>query len=316
MTTIPDVLESAEYVVRRARLVRIDEGRARAWAATRGASGFPAPEHPAELTFGGDCDASAHVCLLMDCLNFCFWGDEPWSVEYRGKTWTRTYAMFASVLRAIEHDETWLSAQQWASADEAEVGALFRGTGQIPLRAERRAVLNETGRVLAERFGGRFESIAEQAGRDARALACLLAESFPSFRDVATYDGQPVAFLKRAQLCAADVDRLWRRCGAGGLDGMEKLTAFADYRLPQYLRHVGILVLDPQLTDRIERRDELAAGSAEEVELRAATVWASELIRQALGGAVPVWKIDFLLWKHSHDPEVTSAHHRTRTVYY
>jgi hypothetical protein len=316
VTSIPDVLETAAYVARRAQSVRVDEGAAKAWAAARGPGDFPTPEHPAELAFDGDRDASAHVCLLLTSLNFCFWGERPWSVEYRGRTWTRTYAMFAAVLKAVERDPTWVTPRRWATADEAAVAEMFRGEGQIPMLAERRAVLNETGHVLEQDFGGSFEQAVAQAWHDARALAYLLAEHFPSFRDVAIYDGEPVAFLKRAQLCAADLHRIWKRNGGDGLQGLDRLTAFADYRLPQYLRHVGIIEFVPALAARIQRHEEIPAGSREEVELRAATIWATELIRQGLNGAVPAWKIDFVLWKRSHDPDVTIEHHRTRTVYY
>jgi hypothetical protein len=316
VTSIPDVLESAEHVVGRAQSARVDEGAAKAWATGRGPADFPTPEHPAELAFDGDREASARVCLLLTSLNFCFWGERPWSVEYRGRTWTRTYAMFAGVLRAIKQDPAWLTARRWARADEAAVGDVFRGVGQIPLLAERRAVLNETGQVLEEQFGGRLQRAVDQADSDAPSLAYLLAEFFPSFRDVADYGGRPVAFLKRAQLCAADLHRMWQRGGGDGLQGLDRLTAFADYRLPQYLRHVGILELAPELAARIQRHEEIPAGSREEIELRAATIWATEIIRREMNGAVPAWRIDFVLWKRSHDPDVTIEHHRTRTVFY
>lgn len=314
--SIPDVLETAAYVAERAQAVRIDAQAARAWAAARQPADFPVPEHPPELAFAGDREASANVCLLLTSLNFCFWADRPWSVEYRGRTWTRTYAVFAAVLKAIERDAAWLTAQRWAMADDALVADLFRGAGQIPMLAERRAVINETGRIAEEQFDGRFVRAVEQAGHDARNLAYLLAERFPSFRDEAEYDGQPVAFLKRAQLCAADLHRIWQCRGGEGLRGVDELTAFADYRLPQYLRHIGVLEIAPDLAARIQRCEEIPAGAREEIEIRAATIWAVEIIRRELNGAVPAWKIDFVLWKHSHDPDVRIEHHRTRTVFY
>jgi hypothetical protein len=133
---------------------------------------------------------------------------------------------------------------------------------------------------------------------------------------VAAYQGREIALLKRAQICATDLHCVWEQHGDPGLVGMDELTVFADYRLPQYLRHVGIIELQPELAARIERRAELVAGALEEIELRAATIWAGEIIRRTLGGAVPAWKIDFLLWQRSHDPDVRVEHHRTRTVLY
>jgi hypothetical protein len=61
---------------------------------------------------------------------------------------------------------------------------------------------------------------------------------------------------------------------------MDRLTTFADYRVPQILRHKGILEYAPTLADRVNRQFELARGSFEEVSIRAATVVAvEELVR-------------------------------------
>lgn len=303
-------------MAQRAAFVRINEEAARRWAVAQDAERFPYPATPPELEFEGDRAARANLCLLLSCLNFCFWSEQPWSIEFRGQTWTRTYAMYAGILRAVAKDAAWLSPRRWAEADEAAVADLFAGRGQIPLLDHRRAVMNETGRCLQERFGGQFAQVVERAGGQARRVAYLLAEHFPSFRDVALYQGRPVALLKRAQICAADLHLSWQRGGDPGLSGMEELTVFADYRLPQYLRHVGILELEPELAARIARRAELPPGSPEEVELRCATIWSAEILRRALGGGIPAWRLDYVLWERAHDPAVGVDHHRTRTVFY
>jgi len=316
MHDLPDVLESAEFVMRHASAVRIDQAARRRGAQAQEPAKLPQPATPAELQFTGTARATANVCLLVDCLNFCFWSPRPWSVAYRGRTWTRTYAMYAGVLRAIERDAAWLTAERWARADDGDVAGLFAGEGEVPLAAERRAVLNETGRCLAEQFGGEFAAAVTRVDGDARRLAYLLAESFPSFRDAATYRGRSVAFLKRAQICAADLHHWWRRGGGDGLKAVEALTVFADYRLPQYLRHVGIIDVTPELATRIEREEALSAGGVEEVELRAVTIVASELIRREWDGVVPAYLLDYVLWLRAHDPEVQVKHHRTKTVFY
>jgi len=47
---------------------------------------------------------------------------------------------------------------------------------------------------------------------------------------------------------------------------------FADYRVPQILRHLGIFVYSDELAAAIDGEQELAYSSKLEVELRAATV--------------------------------------------
>jgi len=319
MTGLPDVLESCRRVVERAGSLRLDTRGAGAWAAAQEPGSLLPPAGPPELSIEEPPEPCANLVLLLDCLNFCFWSDEPWSVEFRGRTWTRTFALYAGVLRAVESDRTWLTAERWAGATEADLAGIFRGRGRIPRLRQRREVLNETGRCLLERFGGRFATAVERAGRRARPLALLLAGEFPSFADAPTHRGQTVALLKRAQLCAADLHHAWTGRGDEGLAGLDELTVFADYRLPQYLRHIGVIRLESTLAARIDAGEEIPAGCEQEVELRAATVVGGDLLRRALaevGHAIPAWRLDYVLWERSHDPDITIPHHRTRTIYY
>jgi hypothetical protein len=316
---IPEVLASCRWVMDRARHLRIDSGAVTRFAQRLVSEPASAPD---ELTLRGPRDDVANFILITDALNFCFWADpslKPWRVEFRGRSWTRTQAMMAGMLRAVEQDRDWLSAQRWADATDDDVAGLFAGTGCIPLARQRRDVLRETGAILAERSAGQFSRLVDAAEGDALALTYRLAETFPSFRDVAKYAGEPVAFLKRAQICAADLHRAWQANGLAGLGGMEALTVFADYRLPQLFRHAGMLVVSDELAERIGRGEQLAAGGTEEVELRAATVVIGAdlcAVLGELGHPRAAWEIDYELWVRAKQPRVTVPHHRTVTWYY
>ena len=316
---IPPVLESVARVVRRARYVTIDEQAVRRWAGGVAHYPFTSSADDEALLFRGSRADCANYVLLADALNFCFWSDEPWEVEYRGRTWTRTFAMMAGLRRAIDRERAWLSAERWAEATDADVESLFAGTGHIPQPELRRDILRQTGSILHQRFDGQFDAMVEAEGGDARHVAYRLAECFPSFCDVSHYDAEPVAFLKRAQLCAADLHRTWLANGLAGLTNMAALTVFADYRLPQLFRHEGMLRLVDELAGRIERAEVIEAGSLEEIEIRAATVWIGELLCEALrscGRIVSPWQLDFELWVRAKAPQVTVPHHRTITPFY
>jgi hypothetical protein len=272
-----------------------------------------------DLGMRGTREDCANYVLIADALNFCFWSELPWEVEYRGKSWTRTFAMMAGLLRGIEKDHAWLTAPRWMAATGADVGQLFAGTGSIPFPERRVEIFHETGVVLAARYRGTFARLVDDVDGDARRVAYRLAEEFPSFRDVVEYDGREIAFLKRAQICAADLHRTWLANGHPGLANMEALTVFADYRLPQLLRHEGLLVLDDAFAQRVDDGKEIPAGSAEEVELRAATVWLSKLIADALARTPAImlmWELDYILWVLARRPDVSVPHHRTVTHYY
>jgi hypothetical protein len=272
-----------------------------------------------DLLYRGSRDQCANFVLLTDALNFCFWSDEPWEVEYRGRTWKRTFAMMAGVLRAIEDDPSWLTADRWARAGLSDIDSVFGGLGSIPRPESRVKVLQETGQILGDRFGGQFSNAPVLVDYQANRLAHLLADEFPSFRDVAYYKGQPVAFLKRAQICAADLHRVWTANGYPGLRDLEHLTVFADYRLPQLFRHEGLLRFSPELAGRIDRGELVAAGTQEEIEIRAATVCLGQLLNEhlrRLGRPADPWQLDYGLWQRAREPGVRVPHHRTITDFY
>jgi hypothetical protein len=151
-------------------------------------------------------------------------------------------------------------------------------------------------------------------------LVQLLAAEFASFIDTATYHGYKVYFFKRAQLLVHDLWTTFSGDTWGHFIDLEKLTAFADYKLPQVLRHLGIIRYEPELAELIQRLEHIPPGSPEEVEIRAATIWAVELLRQELsrrGQQVTSAQLDCWLWHLGQDDTYRSLpYHRTRTIFY
>ncbi len=160
--------------------------------------------------------------LLLDALNFCFWaeqGQPRWSIEYKGEPLNGYWAEAAALTRAVEEGYALWDARYLSEISSADLATIFRGApspatsaveqaaapAEIPLFEQRLANAREVGRVLLERFDGQFTHVIEEAAGSAVRLALLLAEHFPSFRDVASFRGQAVRFFKRAQICVADV---------------------------------------------------------------------------------------------------------------
>jgi hypothetical protein len=192
------------------------------------------------------------------------------------------------------------------------------GAPEIPLAALRYRHLRELGEGLGDQTA---TDLVRDANASGIALIRDITRRFPSFRDVAIGpDGFPVHFFKRAQILIADLAGSLAGTDLGTFHDRHLLTAFADYKVPQVLRGLGILVYDGALATRIARHELLSAGSAEELEIRAATIWACELIRQALDAAgtpLTAQEIDWLLWTTGQDlPETTEPYHRTLTPFY
>jgi hypothetical protein len=320
------VLTGTAHAVREASLVQLDsdaiERLAARWASEPWLenSAFP------EMHYFDGTERTLNWLLLLDALNFCFWAfpNEPrWRVEWRSETLEGYNALAASLTRAMDEGQPLYDAAYLAALDEATLASILRPAPDatpIPLFDERLANAREVGRVLLERYDGQFTNALEAAGRDAASLALLLARDFSSFADIAVWNGQPIPFLKRAQICAADIHTAFGGKELGTITGLDHLTAFADYKLPQLLRYQGVMAYAPELGAQVDGYQEVVAGSAPEVEIRAATIWAVELIRRALAERNVIRsasEIDYRLWSESQTPTPDMRpYHRTRTIYY
>jgi hypothetical protein len=304
-------------VVARARHVRIVREAARGLATTIVAQRLTPPVWNERYHLTGPPAVLAQYLLLVDALNFSFWGEPKWTVDVAGERLDGYWALAATLKRAIAEGMPLLDARVLATLDRATLATVFGGSVEIPLLDERLANAREVGRVLLERFDGAFATAVAAVGRSAEALVRLVVECFPSFDDRATYEGEEVRFYKRAQLLAADLAAAgavaaWHDVGA--------FTVFADYQLPRVLRAFGVLEYAPALAAAVDRREEIPAGAPEEVEIRAATVQAGELLRDdllALGWSVTSADVDYLLWTMAQRGLPNDRpYHRTRTIFY
>ena len=320
MTADPlGVRAGARWVVERARLVRIDDA-----AVARLADGLAAADVQAPPWrtwphwWGGDHDTASYV-LVLDALNFSFWGEPKWRVTLDGRTVDGYWALAAALRRAIEEGVPLLDPAWLSKVDEDTVRRVFRGEGEIPMLEARVAHLREVGRGLRV-LGGSFSTLVETAGVSAARLVGEVARLFPSFDDVATYDGREVPIFKRAQILVSDLFGAFEGRGLGRFDDLDVLTAFADYKVPQILRQEGVLVYGAELAEHVDRRVEIPPGDPAEVEIRAATIRACELLRQALAergrASLRAFEVDWLLWSLAQDRTFERPYHRTRTIYY
>jgi hypothetical protein len=313
------VLESTRPVLDRAQFVQLNDDAIARWAKSVNRDELTRTHHDLLAHLPGDKAQLANLVLLIDALNFCFWSDEPLQFEWRGRTYHRFDAMFISLMLAAKAEPRWSDPHFWLEVPRAEIESVLAGKGRLLLMDDREQIIRETGRKLIDRFDGQFTNAIDSVNHQAWPLAVLLMTNFDSFRDVSRYQNQPVYILKRAQICALDVSCALESHQHQSLDGLEQLTAFADYRLPQALRHLGIMELTADLANSIDTGGELAAGGDAEVEIRATTIQAVDMMTHAAesaGKQVCPWQIDCYLWGLARGPGVKPNHHRTRTVYY
>ncbi|MGC4107787.1 MAG: queuosine salvage family protein [Thermomicrobiales bacterium] len=340
------ILAATARVMQGARAVRIDEA-----AIARMADGFVTqevtiPPWDASLHYRGhrdsrDAEGSARTAgwvFALDALNFCFWsqGDDPnhrWKVEWQGTIHDGYNALAAALSRAVEDGYPLWDASWLATLDEPTLRTILRpipGTPEIPLFPARLHHLRELGTALLAVPGDDATPpvvrLLTKASGSAIALVQEVVSRMPSFDDTAIWHDPAtgevlrIPFFKRAQILVADLAGSLEGHPLGTFRDLDALTAFADYKVPQVLRRLGILAYADTLAERIHRRDLIAAGSPEEIEIRAATIQACERIRHALHGRgrdVSAFEIDWLLWHAGQSlPSGTEPYHRTVTVFY
>lgn len=314
-----EVLESAQWVTAQSRAVSLDrralrEG-ARILAQMESKLSWDRQHH-----FFDGTDRTVQYLFVLDSLNFCFWPEPRWRYRQQRELLNGYLALAASLTDAVTRGAPILQAAFLAELTETQLREILAGENEVPLLKERVAVLREAGAALRARYGGQAVRLVEAAQRSAVRLAQIIAHNFSSFRDEAIYHGQKVYFYKRAQIFCADLYGAFAGQGWGEFSDIAELTAFADYKVPQVLRHLGILRYSQELTAKVDRREELLAGSNEEIEIRAHTIWAVELLKQELeklGQKMRSFEIDWLLWNWGQRDEFCQKpYHRTRTIYY
>ncbi|KAK2746970.1 hypothetical protein FQN57_002542 [Myotisia sp. PD_48] len=300
-------------------------------------------------------ESTVDFIFAMDLLNFSFWSEQTddskrFAIEYRGKRWTGYWSLVAALQRAIDEEIPITSPDFWQNESECTEDVLrhvFRSATaeEIPLFKERIACLREAGNILYEKYQCSFTQCIEEANGSAAALVVLLAENFPCFRDEARFDGKKVRLYKRAQILVADLWACFQGEDYGEFHDIDKITMFADYRIPQMLNQMGCLLYSPPLESHIRQLKMLSSGSVRELELRGASIWCVELIRremqrlqeEAKGKNLDVGSngdaqaistsrninailIDFLLYdtikEMEREGKEAIPHHRTRSIWY
>jgi len=170
----------------------------------------------------------------------------------------------------------------------------------------------------------------EEANHSAVRLINLLVNTIPSFNDIAQplpscTNSKPLKFYKRAQILIADLWACFHNTSYGHFTDIDKLSMFADYRVPQILHSLGCLRYSPYLKNLIDSGAPLESGGRLEVEIRGCSIWSVELLRKEIwrewGRDVNAILIDFWLWDEAQKMKKEGegfnvSFHRTRGIFY
>lgn len=281
--------------------------------------------------------------LALDAINFCFW--PPRDGEKKNNP--LEYDTLAVALKKIaEIDDSDASQQIHSSSDKIarcsptyafspkNLAAMtpdkmhslmkpYLGSHYLDNIEKRSQLWKEVGEVLLTNFDGSATQLLTRANINAGNLVELVFRFFPGFRDEVDLDDNQITFLKRAQIFVGDINASLKL----GLKGMEKLTTFADYRVPQILRHFDIMEYSPALAAVVDSETEIQKDSTDEISIRAGTVTAVEELVTFLNsrntssdneGFTSV-NVDWYLWQvgeRMHQEGRMKPFHRVKTHFY
>lgn len=269
-----------------------------------------AEQFPRDLTLS----QSIGFILIYDALNFYFWGEPKWTVIKNGQSLGGSYGLLESLKLAIEDGAPLLTPEGLQHLTQVQLADILKANTQIPFLAERLHLLQDVGKVLMEQHVESWSALLEENHHDALAIAERLTHIFPTvFKDEAVYQNQPVRFWKRAQLAALHLSHCIPSLNISGL------TALADYKIPNVLRQLGILEYHPVLAERIEKKEEIASGSEEEMEIRASMVIAIDTATKQLQVRLPevmAIQLNDIFWHMGRTLPTDNPHHRTKTIWY
>lgn len=315
------ILETTKFVVDNSISVKINREKITGFSKNFRHGNLPhwLSASPINYSHLDDADKLSFL-LVFNSTSFCYWGEPKWTVKYNGEEYDGSWAMIAAIMRAIDEGKPILDAGYRATIGKEDYREILRGNTEIPLLEERWEITKNVASVLLKKYGGDFGELIRGANGDALKLLESIISQFSSLEDIAKYQGKTIYFYKRAQLLIEDINQAFAGEGYGDLTHLEEFTACADYKLPQSLRKLGIISYAKNLREKIDGLIQIPKGNPEEVEIRANTIWAVEMIKgelQKMGRNVSSASINDHLWlmgqnKTSDD----KPYHRTLTTAY
>jgi Potential Queuosine, Q, salvage protein family len=322
------VLDSVRPVIERSRDVQTDVGKISQVAAWMAYEELPVPDYVLPFGMGaGRVDDTIDFILTTSCIDTAFTDFSEhvkFQVEYGGRSWSDSDALFACMKRAIDQGIPILDGAFLAKVTRTEMETLFAGNIELPMLDEKTEILHQVGRVLAERYDGRFHNFVASCSPklydNGNGLIDRLVSEFPRFRDVSSYHGHTIQFYKLPQLAVWFLCTALRKSGKFEVQDLEVMSAFADYIVPVALRLLDITGYSDELERAINSYQLIPRDSSWEVEIRAHCIYASALLAEEINLLRPpdqrilIPQVDARLWTHYHT--TWWPHHLTKTIMY
>lgn len=95
-------------------------------------------------------------------------------------------------------------------------------------------------------------SCVKLANKSALKLLKIIVDDFPCFRDEVVYKGKFLSLYKRAQILIGDLWYFFDGKSWGEFEDIDKVTLYADYRIPQVLVYFGAMSYSDGLMKKLK----------------------------------------------------------------
>ncbi len=126
---------------------------------------LPMPDY--EMPFGGEKDSADDVLdfiLTADCIDTAFTdfsSHVKFQVDYAGRHWSDSDALFACMKRGMDNGFPMLDGKFLSQVTRPELERIFAGNIELPMLDEKMQVWHQVGAVLAEKYDGRFHNFVK-----------------------------------------------------------------------------------------------------------------------------------------------------------
>ena len=319
MTLFDQVRASCARVTNKADYVSINLELLHDYAETLTQTPDDTPFYDTEHHFlGNEAETVAYI-LILDTINF---GSGYFPFLKKREALSGYFTVSTSLKDWFEQKGP-PTPEQLANLELHEVAAIFQQPLKHPGNKELMQLftqaLNDLGALLTQHYNSKYTTLIQKAEHSANTLGNQLL-AMPMFQDKSLHKDQEVFFYKRLQITASDLALALNNKGLGFFEDINEVTLFADNLVPHVLHVDGILKYEQNLEDRLKRNPFLEAGSQEEVEMRAVSIHAVELLTQHLqnqGNMFYTRDLDMVLWNRGLNQKYRDApRHRTQSVFY
>lgn len=307
------VLETCSYVYENSKHVKIDINKVKELAKDNRVNEKSAhwlSSNPYGI-LDLDVEDIINFLVIYDSIDCSFWGDPKWTINTAKGDIDGAIALMYALLKLREHKGN----LDFEKITFEEFSEALKGNVEIPLLEERYKVVSQVSKVINQKMQGNFYHYIKNITKDI-VLFNTIINNFPSFEDIRTYDNKTIYFYKLAQLLTSDILHI-RSLKEGITVDCSNLVGCADYKIPQVLRGLGILVYDKELSELVNNKKEVEENSTYEVEIRAGMIVAINLIKKELKDKVSAIDINDIIWSFSQDKtKKLLPYHLTRTLSY